>query len=91
MEKVGRDTVVHAPYVHDSAPLTVSYYTVQDIPVKKNIKIGGVERVVSELFNSQSPLFWERRIAELPNRWNIGVATDGDYLLILLSEFYCIK
>lgn len=47
----------------------------------KITKIEGVERAVSEFFDSQSPQLWKKEIADLPIRWHTVafMTKDGVY------------
>ena len=83
LEELGWDTVPHPPYSPDIAPS--DYHLFRPLKAflakKKFTKLEDVGRAVSDFFDSQSPQFWEKGIADLPIRWDIVVANDGDYIV----------
>ncbi|EYC39327.1 hypothetical protein Y032_0662g1290 [Ancylostoma ceylanicum] len=83
LDELGWGTVPHPPYFPDIAPSDYNLFR----PLKaflakeKFTEFEDVERAVSEFFDTQSPHFWEKGITDLPIKWDIVVANDGDYIV----------
>ncbi|EYC40912.1 hypothetical protein Y032_0590g388 [Ancylostoma ceylanicum] len=82
LEELGWDTVPHPPYSLDIVPSDYDLFRPLKafLTQKKFTKIEDVERAISDFFDSQPPHFWEKGISDLPIRWDVVVANDGDYI-----------
>ncbi|EYC37441.1 hypothetical protein Y032_0791g2369 [Ancylostoma ceylanicum] len=79
LEELGWDTSPHPPYSPDIAPSDYTLFPPLKafLAKKKFTKIEDVERAISDFFDSQSPQFCEKGIADLPLSWDIVETTDG--------------
>jgi histone-lysine N-methyltransferase SETMAR len=83
IRELGWEVLPHPPYSPDIAPS--DYYLFRSLQHFLNGKIfNNIEDIkiaLSGYFASKPPEFYEMGIRKLPERWDIVVEKDGDYII----------